>query len=285
MQSFVILVDQARFVYPTAGQSSIDTTRPIRWSTIRQAQAYIVVVGTADYKADLVNSGILPPTTSSYRIGALPTGTKLYATLLAEINGAWNSFEAITFTAAPGLGTFTFPVNNQSAIDPSRAFTWSPIPQAQGYILVVGTTAYGSNLVSSGVLPATQSSYPIPLFPTGQKLYATLLTEVNGAWTRFQAITFSAGPPTAGFTWPHDGQSQVATPTAVTWTAIAGATNYQLVVGTSPFGTDLVNSGLLPAGQTAFNVAKLPAGETLYATVLTQFQGRWTYQAVTFTAR
>jgi hypothetical protein len=77
----------------------------------------------------------------------------------------------------------------------------------------------------------------------------------------------------------------VATPTAVTWTAIAGATNYQLVVGTSPFGTDLVNSGLLPAGQTAFNVAKLPAGETLYATVLTQFQGRWTYQAVTFTAR
>jgi hypothetical protein len=44
-------------------------------------------------------------------------------------------------------------------------FTWSTIAGAQNYYLVVGTSHYGTNLVNAGILPAGQSSYPVPALP------------------------------------------------------------------------------------------------------------------------
>jgi hypothetical protein len=84
------------------------------------------------------------------------------------------------------------PVNGQLNVDTTQAFTWSPIPDAQGYILVVGTTVYGTNLVNTGVLPPTASSFSVPALPTGKVLYATVLTESGGTWTHYQVIGFTA---------------------------------------------------------------------------------------------
>jgi subtilase family serine protease len=280
-----VTVGQARFTNPTNGQANVDTTQPFTWSPLAQAQGYVVVVGTTQYGSDLVNSGILAPTVTAAAVPALPTGRSLYATLVSEVNGAWTSFQNITFTAAPGLATFSFPGNGQANIDSTRPFTWAAIPQAQGYILVVGTAPYGSNLANSGVLPPTQSSFPLPApLPTGKTIYATLLTEVNGAFTRYQAITFTAGPAMATFTRPLNGQLRVTTPGAFTWATIAGAQNYILVVGTTLYGSDLVNSGILAASQSSFSVPKLPTDKLLYATILTLVNGAWVFQAIGFTA-
>jgi len=283
--AITVTIGQARFTNPTSGQANVDTTQPFTWSPLPQAQGYVVVVGTTQYGSDLVSSGVLAPSVLALPVPALPTGRTLYATLVSEVNGGWTSFQSITFTAAPGLATFTFPGNGQANIDSTRPFTWSTIPEAQGYILVVGTTQYGSNLANSGVLPAAQSSFALPApLPTGKTLYATLLTEVNGAFTRFQAITFTAGPAMAIFTRPINGQLKVATPSAFTWATIAGAQNYYLVVGTTLYGSDLVNSGVLAPTQSSFSVPKLPNDRLLYATILTLVNGTWTFQAIGFTA-
>jgi serine/threonine-protein kinase len=86
--------------------------------------------------------------------------------------------------------TFTSPLNGQLNVDSSKAFTWSPTPDAQGYVLVVGTTVYGTDLVSSGILPAGTTSFAVAPLPTGKVLYATLLTEQGGSWSHFQLIGF-----------------------------------------------------------------------------------------------
>jgi subtilase family serine protease len=284
--SIALTINQATFTNPTDGQANVDTTQPLTWSTIPEAQGYIVVVGTTLYGADLANSGVLSPATASFSIGALPVGPTLYATLLSEVNGGWASFQSITFTAAAGMATFTAPLNGQPNADPTAPFTWATIPQAQGYILVAGTTPYGSNLVNSGVLPATQSTYPGAggALPAGQTIYATLLTKVNGAFTRFQAITFTVRPALGAFTRPVNGQLAVATPSTFTWSTVQGSQNYLLVVGTTVYGSDLVNSGVLPASQSSFAVPKLPAGKVLYATLLTLVNGAWKFQVVGFIA-
>jgi hypothetical protein len=124
-------------------------------------------------------------------VPALPAGPTLYATLLTETGGSWSRYQAITFTAAPGLATFTSPLNGQSKVARSPVFAWSTIPQAQAYVLVVGTTHFGSDVVNSGILAPTRSSYTSAVLPAGRVLYATLLTETNGSWTRYQAIIFS----------------------------------------------------------------------------------------------
>ncbi len=181
----------ATFTAPTAGQSGVDTTKPFTWAASASAQAYILVVGTKPFGTNLVNSGILPATQTAFSVPALPTGETLYATLLTKIAGAWK-YQAITFTAAQGRATFTYPVNGQLDVATTKPFTWSTIPAGQAYILVIGTTVFGTNLFVSAVLPATQSSVTVPTLPTGKVLFATLLTEVNGAWARYQLIAFTA---------------------------------------------------------------------------------------------
>lgn len=190
----VTVADHAIFTSPWDGQPNVDTTKPLTWKTLPAAQAYYLVVGSAPYGKNLVNSGVLPASASSFPMPDLPAGTELYATLLTEVHGAWTGYQASVFTAAVGHATFTNPVAGQVDVDTTKPFTWTALPAAQAYILVAGTTVYGTDLLISGILPASQSSYPMPALPAGRPIYATLLTEVNGAWTRFQAVTFTAGP-------------------------------------------------------------------------------------------
>lgn len=283
-QSFVLTVNQATLSYPTNGQTDVDTTSPFTWTTIPQAQGYDLIVGTSQYGANLVNSGILPATQSSYAVPALPVGPTLYATLFTKVNGAWTSYQETSFTAAPGAATLTFPLNGEIGVDPTAPFTWSTIPHAQAYILVVGSSQFGSNLVDSGVLAATDSSFATPVLPADETLYATLLTKVNGAFTRYEAITFTTGPAMGTLTRPLNGQLKVATPTTFTWNRVAAAENYDLVVGTTLYGQNLVSSGVLPATQSSFAIPALPGGEVLYATLLTEINGQWVDEVVGFTA-
>lgn len=181
---------EGEFTYPVNGASAVDTTKPFTWSPAAQAQAYDLVIGTSRYGNNLVSSGVLAASTSSYSVPALPTGRTLYATLLTETDGSWTLFQAITFTAAAGLATFTNPVAGQTGVATTPVYRWSTIPQAQAYYLVVGSSMFGTNLVNSGPLPASQSSYTGPTLPAGTIAFATLLTETDGTWTRYQEIAF-----------------------------------------------------------------------------------------------
>ena len=187
--NFTAAAGQAMFTNPVNGQTNVNTTMPFTWSAATGAQGYILVIGATHFGSDLVNSGVLPAATTSFNVPSLPVGPTLYATLLTKIAGTW-SFRDVTFTAAVGQATFTYPVNGQTDVNPANPFTWSTVSGAQGYILVVGTTVYGTDLVSSGVLPTAQTSFTVPALPHAQVLYATLLTKVNGAFTRFQLIGF-----------------------------------------------------------------------------------------------
>src|SRR5579884_2521949 len=169
-------------------------TSPVRGGThpipISHGVGYLLVVGTHPDGTDLFNSGILYNNVSSINMSDLPAGRTLYAELLTKLDGAWTRYQAITFTAAVGHATFTNPQNGQNNVNNAQPFTWATIPGAQGYILVVGTTRFGTDLVNSGILPATQSTYSVPKLPASKVLYATLLTKVNGTFSRYQAITF-----------------------------------------------------------------------------------------------
>lgn len=194
----VAVAGNAIFTYPYDGQPNVDTTKAMTWQTLPAAQGYILVVGTTHFGTDLVNSGILPASQASFPMPDLPGGSTLYATLLTKVNGAWSGFQAIMFYPAVGHAVFTNPLTGQVNVTTSQPFTWQPLAAAQGYILVVGTTHYGSDLVNSGILPASQALFPMPVLPAGRTLYATLLTKVNGVWSRFQAITFTATAGHAG---------------------------------------------------------------------------------------
>jgi uncharacterized delta-60 repeat protein len=281
----VALASAASFTYPVPGALAVDTTKPFTWTAGAGAQGYVLTVGTALYGGDLVSSGVMPPGQLSRPVPTLPPGQTLYATLFTATNGAWTGSQSITFRAAPTPASFTYPVNGQSNVNTSQPFTWTSVPSAQGYFLTVGTTLYGTDLVSSGVMPPGQLSHPVPTLPAGRTVYATLFTATGGAWSGLRSISFTAAPGVASFTYPVPGQPNVDTTKSFTWTTVPGAQGYFLTVGTTLYGSDLVGSGVMPPSQLSRNVPVLPTGRTVYATLFTATNGAWTgQQSITFTA-
>src|SRR5206468_7031046 len=110
---------------------------------------------------------------------------------------------------------------------PTKSFSWTPNPQAQAYYLLVGTTIYYGNLVNSGALSPSQTTYQTPILPANSTLYATLFTKINGTWTHFVEATFTTGPARATIVVPYDGDSTLDGAPLFMWTTIAAA-EYQL---------------------------------------------------------
>jgi hypothetical protein len=89
-------------------------------------------------------------------------------------------------------------------------------------------------------------------------------------------VSFTAAPAIPTLTAPAAGASDVPVTEAFTWTPVAGAEAYGLLVGTTPGGWDVVNvSGLTGSAYTP--TKPLPTGRMLYARAGALVGGVWRY--------
>jgi hypothetical protein len=288
----------AQFIFPTNGMTNADMDQPFQWSTALNAQTYYLYVGTSKGARDLVDAG--ETTDTSYLALNLPTGQTLYARLWTElIGGNWKYID-ITFTAAPAtVPTFVYPTNG-SVMDISRAFTWTSVPHAQAYQLLVGSTPGSSNVVNTGSISGT--SYAANL-PTTGTYYARVGAKVGGQWRFSAEIAFSTSPLTASLITPANGSTGFVSATVpFTWTSVPIAEKYYLQVGTTVGGSDLIDSqelcdqatcyggplatqwnGLDGGKSPATGLGQIETAETLYARLWTVVGGTWRYVDSTFT--
>jgi hypothetical protein len=262
----------------------ITVTQSVTWVTSPVAQGNYLVVGTTPGSANIVNSGVLPGSQLSYSLpSTLPIGV-VYATVFTKLAGNWSASQSISFYIEPLVASFTYPTPGLISVDATKPITWAANSADQGFYLVVGTSPGGTNLINSGILPATQTSYKPPPMPA-EVLYATLFTKLNGGWNFYQSMTLNVRSSTGTFTSPLNGQHVSATSTPFTWTTVSSVQGFYLVVGTTPGSANLLNSGVLPGAPQYFPAVHLPTGAPLYATLFTKVGGSWNHsQAITFTA-
>ena len=229
---------------------------------------------------------VAPGATCNLSVSLPPSAPGARNANLAVADNAPGSPQTVALT---GTGTttsqasFAYPHDGQAGVDTTKPFTWTPVPGAQSYVLIVGVTMYRAELAYSGLLPGGQTAFNVPDLPTGRTLYATLYTQLNGNWY-YQAITFTAAPSQAIFTNPLNGQANVDTTKPFTWSTSPGAEAYLLAIGTAANTADLFNSGVLPASQSAFTVGALPSRRVLYGLLFTKVNGAWTrVQVIAFT--
>jgi K(+)-stimulated pyrophosphate-energized sodium pump len=186
--------------------------------------------------------------------------------------------------AAPARPAFISPTE-QSQVDGTQPFAWAPVPGADEYCLTVGSAPGGDDVVNSGPLGGHQTSFSVPAIPAGRPLFARVYCSVGGHWSHAD-VGFQVAPTAeAALTWPAPGQNGVDTGRPFTWSRVPWATNYWLTIGSTPGGSDVLNTGPLPAGQSSFAaLPPLPAGTTLHARLLTSDGTNWTYADVIFTA-
>lgn len=276
--SFSVTTLLPAFTYPPPGSTSVDDGREWTWTTVPNAQAYYLYVGTTAGAKDLVNTGEIQQT--SYLPTNLPVGSTIYARLWAKVSGIWRHVDA-SASIAP-VARLTVPAADTTDNDLTQPMRWTAVTGAQAYYLYVGSTPGAKDLVDTGETGAT-SYMPSGNLPANQVLYARLWTKADGIW-RYTDSTFTFAATIAQFIYPADGSSNIDTTRRFTWTPIAGAQAYLVQLGTSVGANDIADSGEI--GETSLRFYwNLPIGPLLYARLWTKGSDAvWRFTDISFTA-
>jgi hypothetical protein len=269
----------ATLTHPANGAVNADLSQPIRWTSVPNAQAYYLYVGTSVGAKNLVDTGETLAT--AYLPLSLPAGQTLYARLWTRTGGVWNYVDS-TFSAAPAVvARLTYPATAATNADLTQPIQWTAISGVQAYYLYVGTSLGLKELVDTG--ETLQTSYLARNLPSGQTLYARLWTRVGGVW-RYADSTFTAAPVlTATMTYPVNGATSVDVTQPFRWTSVANVQAYTLYIGTALGAHDLLSTGEI--SQPSYGtVPSLPAAQTLYVRLWTRVGGVWRWVDSTFTA-
>jgi sugar lactone lactonase YvrE len=271
---------QAEMTAPTPSGLLPGPTVKFTWSTSVGATGYELWIGTTGIGSNnLYNS--LNQKVTSITVPNLPSnGAAVYVRLLTDFNGTWTSIDySYTSVTQPAM---TSPWPSSTLIGPKITFNWAGAVGATAYQVYLGSTGVGSNnLYNSGSLTGT--SFTAANLPTnGATVYARLLTNFNGTFA-YTDYTYTADTH-AVMTSPAPGSVLPGPKTSFTWTTAAGATAYEIYLGSTGIGSsNLFNSGSLTG--TTYTASNLPTnGETIYARVLTNFAGTWSYVDYTYTA-
>ena len=167
----------AALIHPTNDSSVADTSLPFTWQPVSGAIVYYLYVGTTPGARDVVDTGELPPATTSVSMpSTLIAGQTYYATLWTK-SDQWRS-TAVRFTIAP-VARLTAPANNAAGVASPVTFQWTAVQNVQSYYLYVGTSPGARNVVDSGEVSATNLTASVP---ASTSLFVTLWTRHGGVW-------------------------------------------------------------------------------------------------------
>ena len=265
----------ATLTSPVNGAANVDMTLPMQWTTVLNAQAYYLYVGSTLGSNDLVNTGEIQPT--SYLATGLPGGQTVFARLWTEVGGIWRYVDS-TFGAVSLTATLTYPLDRAVAIDQTKSANWTTIANDQAYYLYVGSTPGANDLTNSGEIHST--TFAMTRLPVGPTLFARIWTETAGVW-RYRDSTFTAAATTPLFVFPADGTVAVDATQPFRWTSPPNANAQELRVGTSAGANDLFDSGQMVATTAVVN--GLPTTGVVYARAMSSVNGTWHYMDIAFT--
>ncbi len=257
----------ATIIAPANGASNVSPLQPVQWTSVPSAEAYALWVGTTAGGNDVVNSGELQQ--ASYQPASLPESQTLYARVWTRISGTWYHTDS-TFTAATLVARLTYPADGAQNVDDSVPASWAAVAGAEAYVLDVGSTPGASDRLQSA--ETQQTSWSFLNLPPNSTLYARLWTKAGGVW-RYSDSTFEISSIAPEFTYPLDGATGVNVSQPFAWTIARNADAYDLVIGTDPLSSDLLDSG--PIAGTSFAVAGLSHAGPLYARVWARVNGQW----------
>ena len=142
---------------PSDGQrhGRVDDTG-LRVDPRANADAYILHIGTAPNTWDVLAAGLL--TQPSYLVATvLPIDRTLYVRVGSRVGGIWRYSASAAFTAVRTTASLISPVASVTDQLNTRAFEWTPVPDADAYILHIGTAPNTWDVLAAGLL--TQPFY------------------------------------------------------------------------------------------------------------------------------
>jgi len=269
---------------PTPGLGTVLGTSNVafRWNAVLGYTLYQLNLGTSLGASDLY---LYKGTALSATVPSLPAnGAVVYARLYSKIDAAWlyNDFlytesgavtVAMLTTPTPGISN---PLGTSNV-----AFQWTAGGGATLYQLNLSTVAPGASELL--LYKGTATSTTLPSVPAnGTAIYARLYSYVKKAWQYNDSVYTESAPSVLTFPTPGLSSRLGTSDVLFQWTAVKGASMYQLNLGTAgPGAKDLY---LYKGTATSVNVPTLPAdGAIVYATLSSDIDGIWYENSYVYT--
>lgn len=196
-----------------------------------------------------------------------------------------------TNSTVPSCSVINSPADNATNVSRTPTFTWTGSQTATSYIINLGTTPGGTDIMNN-VDVGNTTSYTVPAASTllyGTQYYLTVLPKnsygnaTGCTQTAFKTVNISC--PTVSL--PANNAINQPTNPTITWAASADASSYRISVGTTPGGTDVLNnfdvgnvlmyqlSGLINATKyyytinayTSYNTSSISCSERNFTTI------------------
>ncbi len=245
-----------QLVSPLNGATEVPVNTNITWEPSTFARGYRLTVGTSPGGNDIVNNETVNDETSYAFAADFNTGDVVHVTLIPfnDEGDAVGPCTEESFTISsdpatiPDCTTLIDPLNNAIDVVVTTDLSWNPISNADGYRLTVGTTTGGNDILDD-VDVGNMSTYDFATdLPEDSDIFMTI-TPYNdqGDATscteeRFHTEVIPVPPMCTNLTTPVDNATDIAIDTNLSWTAVANATGYLVVVGTTSGGIEVVNN-------------------------------------------
>jgi len=212
----------AQITYPANGATNADLSQPIRWTTVTNAQAYQLYIGSTPGAKDILDSRQTQAT--SFLATNVPPNQVVYARIWVQVGGVWRYADS-SFSGAPLTTRIMYPADGAINTDIAQPIQWLSIPNAQAYELYLGSSPGARDWLDSGQLQTTSRAWTN--VPTNQTVYARIWVEVGGVW-RHTDSSFSGARFTTQITYPANGATNADVMQPIQWIAVANAQGYEL---------------------------------------------------------
>ncbi len=270
--------DCTTLIEPLNGATDVVVSTDLSWNAISNADGYRLTVGTSTGANDILNAEDVGNVNTYDFTADLPEDSDIFVTIIPyndegdATSCTEESFHTEIIPVPPTCTNLTTPLNGATDVPIDTQLSWTAVSNATGYLVVVGTTSGGIEVVNN-IDVGNFTTYNIPGdLQEGRLHFVTIIPyNAEGDATGCIEETFTTGdstspPSCTSLSAPLDGATAVAPNTNLTWSEISSATGYKLSVGTSSGSSDIYSGDV---GDILIHdlAADLPESTVIYVTV------------------
>ncbi|MFK7834285.1 MAG: gliding motility-associated C-terminal domain-containing protein, partial [Winogradskyella sp.] len=264
-------------VIPLNGATNVSIATDLSWTAIANADGYFVSVGTTSGGTDILDNFDAGNSTTLNLPVDLLGNTEVYVSIIpyntvgSAIGCTEESFTTEIDLQSLGCPTLTMPLAGATNVSVSTNFSWNPVPNANGYVISIGTNVVLLDAADVG----NTTTYDMPFnLPENTEIIVSISPYINvNELFGCDSEWFTTGaaptiPDCTTLAFPLNNATNVLTTANMTWNAVTDAEGYRLTVGTSSGGTDILDNFDVGNATTFDFPADLPSNTSIFVSIV-----------------
>ncbi len=262
---------------PANGATGVRLDASISWEVVPEAQAYIIKLGTTPGASDILSPQYVGGTSFTPPQG-LPQNQRIYVSITLFFFDAPNrecssrSFTTEEITTPPNCTQMSSPADMSIDVRPNTNVSWDYSYGATGYVISLGTTPGGTDILNNLDVGNTLTYNPPDPLPPLDTIYVTVIpyNHIGQAAScppqSFTTTNVSPLPSCPQMVSPRNGEINVPLSPLLEWTAVPGATGYRVTIGSTPTSTDILDNNVFFTNSTP--VINFESNQTFFITII-----------------